>query len=210
MAIIPVVIGIFIGASGQNLPLHFRAQPPCATPNSLILLDLSLRISAETVEDEFETTLEIPIGNQAAKETAVFVQQSLGQIGVDVTIQELPGAAFFERIQKHELGFFFADFWISINNDPFYHLFWKFQSDCCNYTDYQNELVDALIDTFTINTDAEARAAASMEAQRIIIDEAPWVFLFQPQHIVAMRSNVKGYAFYSSEGLTRYHLMYKE
>ena len=160
--------------------------------------------------DGFETTLEIPIGNQAAKETAVFVQQSLGQIGVDVTIQELPGAAFFERIQKHELGFFFADFWISINNDAFYHLFWKFQSDCCNYTDYQNERVDELIDTFTINTDADARAAASMEAQRIIIDEAPWVFLFQPQHIVAMRSNVKGYAFYSSEGLTRYHLMYKE
>lgn len=138
------------------------------------------------------------------------MQQSLGQIGVDVTIQELPGAAFFERIQKHELGFFFADFWISINNDPFYHLFWKFQSDCCSYTDYQNERVDELIDTFTINTDAEARAAASEEAQRIIIDEAPWVFLFQPQHIVAMRSNVKGYAFYSSEGLTRYHLMYKE
>ena len=160
--------------------------------------------------DGFETMLEIPIGNQAAKETAVFVQQSLGQIGVDVTIQELPGAAFFERLQKHELGFFFADFWISINNDPFYHLFWKFQSDCCNYTDYQNDTVDELIDTYTINTDAEARAAASMEAQRIIVEEAPWVFLFQPQHIVAMRSNVKGYAFYSADSFTRYNLLYKE
>lgn len=161
--------------------------------------------------DGFDTTLTIPIGSQEAKETAVFVRQSLGEIGVDVTIQELAGAAYFERIQGHDLDFFFANFWVSINNDPFYHLFWLLKSGaCCNYADYENEVINDLIDKFTINTDEAAREQASREAQRIILDEAPWVLLYQPEHILAMRSNVKGYAFYSSEAITRYKLLYKE
>ncbi len=160
--------------------------------------------------DGFETVFEIPIGNQAAKETAVFLRQSLGEIGVDVTIQELPGAAFFEKIQKHELVFFFADFWISINNDPYYHVYWKFHHSCCNYANYANEEVDALIAEHTISTDTEARDAALVEIQRILLDEAPWVLMYQPEAILAMRSNVKGYVFYPADEFTRYQFLYKE
>ncbi len=68
----------------------------------------------------FETTLEVASGNQEGKETAVYVQQSLAEIGVTVTIQELPGAAFTEKLQKHELGFFFFNNWIpSITSSGF-------------------------------------------------------------------------------------------
>jgi peptide/nickel transport system substrate-binding protein len=158
----------------------------------------------------FETTMQIPTGLQEAKETAVYVQQSLAAVGIKVTIQEMPGAAFGEQIQKHALGFFFSDDWISINNDPYYHLFWLFHSDCCNYTNYKNADVEAAISKFTLSTDADARGKASLAAQKDIVDDAPWVFLYQPQHIMATRSNVKGYFYYSSEGFTRYKYMWKE
>ncbi len=160
--------------------------------------------------DGFSTVFEIPIGNQEAKETAVFLQQSLREIGIDVEIQELPGAAYFEKIQKHELIFFFTNFWISINNEPYYHVYWKFHHSCCNYANYANQTVDDLIADNTISTDMEARDAALVEIQRILLDEAPWVLLYQPQHILAMRSNVKGYVFYSADNLTRYQYLYKE
>jgi peptide/nickel transport system substrate-binding protein len=160
--------------------------------------------------DGFETTLEIMSGIQEAKETAVWVQQSLAQIGITVNIQELPGAAFSEKLQKHELGFFFTNTWISINNDPWYHLYWLFQHECCNYTNYSNDEVNAMIDQFTLSTDEAARNDASVKAQGIIVDDAPWVFLYQPDQIMVMRSNVKGYVFYSTEGFVRYKYMYKE
>src|SRR3712207_7145244 len=51
---------------------------------------------------------------------------------------QLPGATYNSRLQKHQLGFFFFNNWISINNDPFYHLYWLFDSECCNYTNYDN------------------------------------------------------------------------
>ena len=160
--------------------------------------------------DGFSTVFEIPIGSQEAKETAVFLRQSLGEIGIDVTIQELPGAAYFEKIQKHELVFFFTNFWISINNEPYYHVYWKFHHSCCNYANYKNQMVDDLIAQHTISTDMAARDEAIVEIQRIILDEAPWVLLYQPEHILAMRSNVKGYVFYSADVFTRYQFLYKE
>ncbi len=161
-------------------------------------------------QDGFSTVFEIPIGSQEAKETAVFLRQSLGEIGIDVQIQELPGAAYFEKIQKHELVFFFTNFWISINNEPYYHVYWKFHHSCCNYANYANSTVDDLIATHTISTDMAAREAAIVEIQRIILDEAPWALLYQPQHVLAMRSNVKGYVFYSADEFTRYQYLYKE
>lgn len=160
--------------------------------------------------DGLSTTLQIPAGIQEAKELAVYVQQSLGAAGIKINIQEMPGAAFTEQVQKHTLGFFLANNWISINNDPFYHLFWLFHSACCNYTNYKNAELDDMISKYTLSTDVEARNKAAVEAQKQIVDDAPWVFLYQPQNIVATRSNVKGYVFYSADRYTRYKYLYKE
>jgi peptide/nickel transport system substrate-binding protein len=154
--------------------------------------------------DGFETTFTVPNDSAEAKETAVWVQSSLRDIGIDVTIEEMPGAAFTERMQQRTHTFFYANQWISINNDPFYHLFWLLKADCCDYARYQNDRVWSLIDEFTLNTDAAAREAAAMEIQEIVLDEAPWVFLFQPDHVVAMRSDVEGFAWYSADRYTRY------
>ncbi len=159
--------------------------------------------------DGFETTFTVPNDNAEAKETAVWVQSSLRDIGIDVTIEELPGAAFTERMQQRSHAFFYANQWISINNDPFYHLFWLLQADCCDYTRYQNDRVWELIDEFTLNTDAVAREAAAMEIQEIVLEEAPWVFLFQPDFVLAMRAEVEGFAWYSADRYVRYHTMYR-
>lgn len=157
----------------------------------------------------FKATLAIASGSEEGKEVAVWVQSALRNIGVDVTIQEMPGAAFTEKLQKHEHAFFFFNNWISINNDPFYHLFWLFRSDCCNYTNYDNKQVWKLIDDFMLTTDRNARAAAAKRAQRIIVDDAPWVFLYQPDHVVVTRSNVKGYVYFSADRFTRYQYLQK-
>ncbi|WP_176086449.1 ABC transporter substrate-binding protein [Martelella sp. HB161492] len=160
--------------------------------------------------DGFETTLQIPSGLQQAKEAAVYAQQSLAQAGIKVTIQEMPGAAFTEQLQKHTLGFFYSSGWTSINNDPYYHLYWLFNSSCCNYANYKNPDLAAAIDKYTLSTDIEARDAAAVEAQKEIVDDAPWIFLDQPQKIVATRANVKGYVYYSSDNYMRFKYIYKE
>ena len=98
-------------------------------------------------------------GNHEGKETAVWVQQSLAQIGIKVTIKQLPGAAFTEQLQKHELGFFFFNNWISINNDPFYHLYWLFDSDVLQLHQLRQPEVKSLIDENLLSTTTRRRAS---------------------------------------------------
>jgi len=157
----------------------------------------------------FTTTLDVASGVDEGVETAIWVQQSLKQIGINVQIQQLPGATFTAELQKHDLSFFFFNNWISINNDPFYHLYWLFDSSCCDYTNYDNPSVTKMISENLLSTNEKARDAASLAIQKEIIDQAAWVFLYQPNFVLAMRSDVKGYVYYSSDEFTRYQYLYK-
>jgi peptide/nickel transport system substrate-binding protein len=157
----------------------------------------------------FTTTLNVASGVDEGTETAVWVQQSLKKIGIKVQIQQLPGASFTSRLQKHQLGFFFFNNWISINNDPFYHLFWLFRSDCCDYTNYSNKKVWKAIDSNLLSNNPTKRAAAANATQKQIMQDAPWVFLYQPDFVIAMRKNVHGYVYYSSDRFTRYKFLSK-
>jgi peptide/nickel transport system substrate-binding protein len=157
----------------------------------------------------FNITLDVASGVDEGQETAVWVQQSLKQIGINVSIQQLPGANFTSRLQKHQLGFFFFNNWISINNDPFYHLYWLFRSACCDYTNYDNKKVWNAIDSNLLSDNASQRAAASDAVQKQIMSDSPWVFLYQPDFVLAMRKNVHGYVYYSSDRFTRYKFLSK-
>lgn len=158
----------------------------------------------------FKTKFTIPNDKAEAKETAVWVQSSLKEIGIEVEIEQMPGAAFTEKMQKRNHVFFYANQWISINNDPFYHIFWLLKSDCCDYARYKNDKVWEAIDKYTLNPDQNARAAAAKEIQKIVVEDAPWIFLFQPDHIIVTRKDVKGYTWFSADRYNRYQFLSKE
>jgi peptide/nickel transport system substrate-binding protein len=145
-----------------------------------------------------------------SKGIAIWVKSALAKAGINVTINEMQGAAFTAALQRHELVFFHHPGWNSINNDPFYHVYWLLQSKCCNYTEYFNKDIDELISKYTISTDLKAREDASRRIQQTAIDEAAWVFLYQPDLVLATRKNVKGVSFYPADVRFRYYHMYKE
>jgi peptide/nickel transport system substrate-binding protein len=156
--------------------------------------------------DGFETELAVPIGNPIDEETAVWIQQGLQEVGVRVSINKMPAAAFTSALQGQKHKFWFSsDAWISINNDPFYHFFWLFAADCCTYGKYQNPQVVGLVNEWmTAPADDPGRIEASKEAQRIIVDDAPWIFLYQPPQIYVLRKEIQGFTHYSSDNYVRY------
>ncbi|MDQ3695672.1 MAG: ABC transporter substrate-binding protein [Chloroflexota bacterium] len=173
-------------------------------------LDRARELLAESgVAEGTEITLAIPNDSAEARETAVWVQSNLREIGIEVVIDEMPGAAFTEQLQRREHAFFLHN-WTSINNDPFYQFFWLLQSECCNYAIYENQDVSDLIGEHMLSTDAEAREEASREVQRLATEDAPWVFLYQPDAIVVARADVLGYTFYSADRYVRYEPLFRE
>jgi peptide/nickel transport system substrate-binding protein len=154
-------------------------------------------------------TISIRADWEEAERSAILIQGNLRQIGVDVSIQKLAFAQFNEQEQGKKLQAF-IDEWLSWVNDPWYHMSWILKSDSpTNYVSYKNEQVDALIDKWTLSTDEEGRNEGSREAQRLVAEDVPLVFLAGPNWNVVTRSNVGGYVYYNDE-LNRYHYMSKE
>ncbi|NJL33304.1 MAG: ABC transporter substrate-binding protein [Chloroflexaceae bacterium] len=154
-------------------------------------------------------TLSIRIGTQEDERAAIIIQDSLSQIGMDVTIEPVAFAAFNERVQRKEMPFW-IDEWISWVNDPFYHLSWLYRSDSpSGYTRYNNPEVDELIATYTLwNGDAAEREEASRRIQELVVEDLPVIYLAAPNFNMATRSNVSGYVYYNDE-LTRFYPMDK-
>ena len=127
---------------------------------------------------------------------AVRVQSALREIGMDVEIETLPSPVFAERKVGKELQMFVDELlaWI---DDPNYQLSLTLESGVFgNYADYSNARVDEIITNGWTEQDDDARRAIFEEAQRLISEDAPWVFLAQPDFKFAMREHVDGFVLY--------------
>ncbi len=161
-------------------------------------LDAARALLAEAgYPDGFEVELTVPQEDQVRLDTATWIQSGLAEIGVKVTINAVPGAQFGELEYSHELPFFIEQ-WYSWGNDPFYQLTFNLKCDAfTNLVNYCNPEVDQLIEQGTFSRDPEERLQAIRRAQEIIVSEAPWAFLYQPDWIVATRANVSGIALFN-------------
>ena len=68
-----------------------------------------------------------------------------------------------------------------------------------NYVQYCNERVNEIIGEGWVELSADRRYELFAEAQRLIVDDAPWIFLAQPNYKIAMRDTVDGYVHYPNE-----------
>ncbi|HET7009534.1 MAG TPA: ABC transporter substrate-binding protein, partial [Anaerolineales bacterium] len=149
-------------------------------------LDEARALLAETdYPDGFEVELTVPQEDQTRVDAATWVQSGLAEIGIEVTINAVPTAEFSGLINSHELPFFIQE-WYSWGNDPFYQLTWNFKCGSFpNFVNYCNEELDQIIEDGTFSRDPTERAELARRAQEILVDEAVWAFLYQPDWIVA-------------------------
>lgn len=127
-------------------------------------------------------------------DASVWIQSSLAEAGVNVTINRMTDADFFDKLNKHELPLFIHD-WYSWGNDPAYQLTFLLKCGAfTNYADYCNPRVDEIIEKVTWTVDTTERQKLMDEAQKIIVEEAPWAYLHQPNWIVAMNKDLTGFA----------------
>ena len=128
---------------------------------------------------------------------AVRIQAHLADIGMDVEIEKLPSTVYAERKVGENRLQMFIDEGLPWIDDPNYTLSVFLLSGVFgNYSQYENERVDQIINEGWGILDRDARAATFEEAQRIIVDEAPWAFLALPDYKIAMRDTVTGFVLY--------------
>jgi len=139
----------------------------------------------------------------------ILFREALRQIGVELNLQRLPVGEFETGIRTTSLDFFLRESLAWVTTPEYVNLL-NFDSDSsANPTGYANDAADPVIRAALIETDDAARLALNVEAQEIILEDVPWIFIAHPNHQIAMRSNLTGYVTQNTQ-LHHFWLMDRE
>ena len=150
--------------------------------------------------DGFETELGYRTGDQLEEEIAVILQTAFAKAGVNVKLSKLPASTLVERYTKGEIPMYFFRDMAIVPDAAYVANLWLNSKSLINYSRFKSDEVDALINSALTGVDEEKRLADMKRVQQITMEGAPWVFLFNPGYQLAMRSNVKGYSWYTPNG----------
>src|SRR5690606_26237329 len=102
-----------------------------------------------------------------------------------------------ERYTKGEIPMYFFRDMAIVPDAAYVANLWLNSASLINYSRFKSEEVDKAINDALTMTDEPKRLEAMKRVQQITVEEAPWVFLFNPGYQLATRANVKGYTWYT-------------
>jgi len=153
----------------------------------------------------FSTTLWVPesgSGMQSPVAMSTVIQSNLKAVGVNVTLQTMEWGAYLAKLRTKEQDLF-ALSWMAGNEDPdmvMYPLLHSSQwtPNGPNRALYRNDKYDELLHQARLTTDQKKRAELYREAQRILVDDAPWVFVDHEIQTAAHAKRVQGFKLHPS------------
>ncbi|NLY54408.1 MAG: hypothetical protein GX060_07315, partial [Firmicutes bacterium] len=141
-----------------------------------------------------EVILHVRANNQEQAKRAEFVADAMAQIGIRVRVVVLPWVELMKQenmdrchmylmaaIGGHAEGKRYLDQW-------FHSRF----IGASNHTKYNNPDFDRLIDQAEVVANPVKRRELYVKAHQLVVEDAPWIFLFHPIYYMATQPNVKG------------------
>lgn len=180
------VTGPFLPDSWANdadvSPIEFNPQAASALLASAGWRDSDGDKVLDRGGKKFAFTMLIPVGKTARDQTQVF-QSALKNIGVQMDIDTLDGAAFFDRVMQHNFqAAFFA--WV-LEPDPDRDLYSLFHSsqlapNGLNVGGYKSAEADDLIAQGRAEFDQTRRAEIYHQLHEVLARDQPYLWTVQP------------------------------
>ncbi|WP_369130459.1 ABC transporter substrate-binding protein [Modestobacter roseus] len=134
------------------------------------------------VTDEFPETVT----------AAQVIASQLEPIGIDVDVQTVDFATWLDRQSQGDFDAFLLG-WLG-NIDPFdYYHAQHITDGSSNYQGYSNPEVDRLLTAAASETDQDARKDLYDQAAQLIVDDASYVYLYNPDVVQAWAPGLSGY-----------------
>lgn len=145
-------------------------------------------------------TFVIDVATAASREYAEAMAGQLRDIGIDASVRMWDWPVIKPLLLEGERMAYLGS-WGDSAFDPVGHMEAKWRTGVPgtgkgrgNFSQYSNPRVDELIDAGEVEADVAKRHEIYNEAQRIVYEEAPAVFLFVPEEIEACRIRVQNWA----------------
>ena len=153
----------------------------------------------------FSTSLWVPesgSGMQSPVAMSTVIQSNLKAVGVTVALATMEWGAYLAKLRTKEQELF-ALSWMAGNEDPdmvMYPLLHSSQWTPLgpNRALYKNARFDELLHQARLVTDQGKRAELYREAQRILVDDPPWIFIDHEIQTAAHAKRVQGFKLHPS------------
>jgi peptide/nickel transport system substrate-binding protein len=153
----------------------------------------------------FSTTLWVPesgSGMQSPVAMSTIIQSNLKAVGVNVTLQTMEWGTFLAKLRTKEQDMF-ALSWMAGSEDPdlvMYPLLHSSQWTPVgpNRAMYKNPRFDEVLTQARLTTDQAKRAQLYREAQRLLHDDPPWIFIDHEVQTAAFAKRVQGFKLHPS------------
>ena len=146
----------------------------------------------------FDVTFFVPesgSGMQSPVEMGTVIQANLAAVGVRAKIQTMEWGAY---LKKYLDGPDMAEMsWNPSIGDPDHMMYMLLSSDrfppAFNAGFYQNPRVDELLRKGRTTIDEKERIPLYREAQRLVVEDAPWIFVDHGKQVIVYRKRVQGF-----------------
>lgn len=130
------------------------------------------------------------------------LQAQWAEAGIRVNIRQWEFQSLMSEVKKGEFDMVLLG-WSPSTGDADVGLYRPLHSSQfppnSNRAFYNNPTVDKYLEDAKVEVNLEKRAELYAKAQEIIMDEAPWVFLYYPKQALAVRENVSGISILPTE-----------
>jgi peptide/nickel transport system substrate-binding protein len=194
---------------GRGKPMFGGPATPAAidwpqpSPYTTDLAKAKALLTEAGVGEGFETVLSFDLGAAVINEPICeLVQESLGQIGIKVTLNKIPGANWRAEFSKKTLPFSANVFggWLTV---PEYFFFWNYggQNSIFNVASYKSDQMDKLIEAARFESDPTKYHQECVDFEKLAFEDVPRIPIFQPLLDVAMQKNISGYCYWFTRQL---------
>ena len=129
---------------------------------------------------------------------ALAIQANLQKIGIPVKLSKVEYATERALLDKGQFDLSLG-VWSPDYADPYMFMNFWFDSNngglAGNRAFYSNPQVDQLIRQAAVSTSQSQREQLYQQAQKIVVQDPPYVYLYQTNFMLPMRSNVHGFVF---------------
>ena len=141
----------------------------------------------------FDMNYLITAGEESQREVALIIDQ-LKQININVKVTAVEFPTLLDRLLKANYDVLRVGW--TVNPEPDALLYSPFHTSAIggfNFTKYRNPRVDELLDRGRTVTNQNDRIRIYRDAQRMIVQDAPMVFIFHEKRTYATRKAVAGF-----------------
>ncbi|QNO15690.1 hypothetical protein HYG86_13335 [Alkalicella caledoniensis] len=131
--------------------------------------------------------------NQMRVDVITIMQDELTKIGVEVRLEAMEWQAFLDHVTKEKDAHAFVLGWNLAVDPDAYSIFHSAATSNNNSIYYANEEADYWIMKGRNSLDIEVRKEAYAELAKILSHDLPYVFLFAPKSVDAIRTGIEGY-----------------